>query len=191
MRRTVRVLAVATALWLVPTVSTLAQQAPAPLPTSPDFAITLGVAHLGWADDVVASSAGPSLGFERRLLGPTAISAGVATMSAAVEGERARHYVLDLALRLAPPLARGRVTPYLGLGLGTTITDPAADSLLTRSQNMWEWMGGVDAAVVGPLTAGIQFRRLQVTRQELGTTPSGTATSTGVTWLEARLGFRF
>lgn len=185
---------IASLLWLALPAAAAAQQAPPTLKSTPHFGVAVGVTRLVWAHDAVASATGPSLTFERRLVGPTAVSAGAATVSAAVGSQGARHYVVDVALRLAPQLHPGAVTvtPYLGLGIGTTVTDPATDSLTTRSQNTWEWMAGVDAAILGPLTAGIQFRRLQVRLEALDVLPpdvSGTAV--GVTWLEGHIGVRF
>jgi hypothetical protein len=194
MRHTVRGLGFGSLVWLGLPAFVAAQQAPTPLKSPPRSGIAVGIARLTWANDAVASATGPSLAFERRLVGPTAVSAGVATVSAAVGTEGARHYVVDVALRLAPELRPGglSLTPYVGLGIGTTVTDPATDSLTTRSQNTWEWMAGLDAAIMGPLTVGLQFRRLQVRLQNLDVPPPAvSATAIGVTWLEGHLGLRF
>jgi hypothetical protein len=194
MRHCVWGLGVASLLWLGLAARGAAQQVPATLTSSPHFGLAIGIARVSWANDAVASATGPSLSFEGRLVGPTAVSAGVATVSAAEGSEDARHYFVEVALRLAPQLRPGGIylTPYLGAGIGTTITDPAADSLVTRSQNTWEWMAGVDAAIAGPLTVGIQFRHLQVQLQDLLVSPPAvSATPTGVTWLEGHLGLRF
>jgi hypothetical protein len=171
-----------------------AQDATTPLPAVAEFHVTAGLASLSWARDAVAAAAGPTLSVERHVLGPTAVQLGATTVSAAVGTEPARHYLVDAGVLVAPTLSLGtwHVTPQLGIGIGTTVTDPGVDSLPTRSQNTWGWTVGADAQLFGSVTVGARYRHFRVRLQDpASTAPTVAGTPTGVTWLEARLGVRF
>jgi hypothetical protein len=115
-------------------------------------------------------------------------------VSAIERATATRHYLLDATLLVAPRLqvANREVVPQAGIGIGTTVSNPAVDSLTTHSQNTWGWLVGVDAQLVGPISLGVQLRRLSVRLQDVtSTAPSTPGVSTGVTAIVGRVGVRF
>lgn len=90
-------------------------------------------------------------------VGPTSISLGDAEMDAV-------QYLADVAVegRLAvDPLVERGVVPYLAVGVGTVVHDPAPDSLVSRSQSTFSWGAGVEARILDRIGARAEWRRVQ------------------------------
>jgi Outer membrane protein beta-barrel domain len=177
---------------------TPANDAPLSLSVAPAFHVSAGLAHVGWSAAGLSGATGLSLTASRHITGPVQVTFDFATASGnTVSGsgaEAARDYLVDAALEVAPELsAAGRpVQPEVGLGIGTLVSDPAADSSSTRSQNDWDLRLGVVVGVGGPFTVGVRYRRMSVSLQDVAasgaTVPSTPMTANVV---EVRLGVRF
>ena len=112
---------------------------------------------LMWGLDV-ASVVGRYAGF--RLGG----SVGSLEMGAGDTEIDAIQYLVDVAVegRLAVgPLHEAGVVPYVTVGGGAAIHDPAPDSLITRSQSTFTWGAGMEARILGRLGARAEWRRVQ------------------------------
>lgn len=99
----------------------------------------------------------------------------------------ARQYTVDLVAvgRLGLPSLRAiGVVPFATVGLGSVVHDPKPDSLGTRSQGAWEYGAGVDLPVMEHFGARIEWRRANVSLENLF--DDGTD-RTGVTVMNDRL----
>ncbi len=177
---------------------TPANQAPLSLDVHPAFNVAVGFAHMSWNDRALSGADGISLVASHQLARFVRLACDFATLSGnTVSGsgvEAARHYLVHAELSVAPEISvEGHlVHPQLGAGIGTVVSDPAADSSSTRSQNAWEILAGVDVDVVGPLTAGVQYHRVATSLQDVAAQgPQSTGSAVRAHLIEARIGVRF
>jgi len=194
-------LAAAVLAMLAPAVisaQTPASDIPLRLPVSPAFRVTVGFAHAGWSDDALSGANGVALTVSRHVFGPVRGLFDFATLSgntlSGSGAEAARHYLAGAGVSVAPELTAGGlvVRPELGAAIGTWVSDPAADSSSTRSQNAWEVFIGVDANVYGPLTLGLRYRRVPMRMQDVAAQgPTVPSIALRAQVFEVGLGVRF
>jgi opacity protein-like surface antigen len=177
---------------------TPASMEPLSVSVRPAFHVTVGYAHAGWSDAALSGANGLALTASRHVAGPVRGVFDFATLSGnTLSGSGvapARHYLVAAGFAVAPELAAGGhlVQPEVGVAIGTMVSDPAAGSSSTRSQNAWELFAGADVGVYGPFTLGLTYRHVSLRMQDvaaLGPVIASTPLSAHV--FEARLGVRF
>ncbi len=177
---------------------TPASDVPLSVSVSPAFHVTVGYAHAGWSDGALSGANGVAVGVSRHVVGPVRGVFDFATVSgntlAGSGTESARHYLVGAGLAVAPELMAGGhlVQPEVGVEIGALVSDPAADSSSTRSQNAMELSVGLDVGIHGPFTLGLHYRHAGVRLQDVAVqqpiVPSKPVTAH---LLEVSLGVRF
>ncbi len=186
---------------LVPAAATAqapASNAPLSLSVHPAYELTVGYATAGWSDQALSRADGPALSLSRRVVGPVLGIFDLATLSGnTLSGsgvEPARHYLAIAGIAVAPELFAGGhlVRPEVGVGIGTLVSDPAADSSATRSQNAVQVSAGLDVGVGGRFTIGVHYRHVGLRLQAVATQgPVAPSTAVGADLVEVGLGVRF
>jgi opacity protein-like surface antigen len=182
---------------------TAAAQTPVPegpprIPATPDFHVTVGLAHATWSGTGLTGATGPTVGITRHVIGPMRVAFDFASLSGNTFSgsgvESAHHYLIDAGVTLAPTFRAGEriVQPHLGLAIGTLVTDPANATSSTRSQNDWELVAGLDVGITGPFTLGAGYRRVSVSLQDAAATgPTAASTAVTANVFAVRVGVRF
>ncbi len=181
------------------TAQTPESMGPPRIPATPDFHVTVGLAHASWSGATgLTGATGPAVGVTRHVVGPVRVAFDFATLSgntlSGIGVESARHYLINAGIAVAPTFYAGEriVQPQVGIGIGTLVTDPATPTSSTRSQNDWELVAGLDVGLTGPFTLGAGYHRMRVSLQDAAATgPSAASTAVTANVFEVRVGMRF
>lgn len=145
-----------------------------------DFAVAASVARASWKPRRGASTvedgllAGGDLESRAsRFLAFRLLFAYGSTRIAGPDGSAStRQYLAELSVvgRAAfGSLRRIGVVPFVDAGAGTLVHDPAAEELITRSQTVLSWGGGLDVALGAdsPFGVRVEWRRAEVQMENL------------------------